>query len=122
MKCPNCNKDMIDESYGVEITFFTGDEPDYYPTEWIEKYYCKDCGIKYHKGEWIVPGKYPPATNKQIKCVMFINRQLGTNFDPVLKTQTWRFIKENLPSAKEVHDNLFSQWCEDNADWLPEYF
>lgn len=122
MKCPNCNKDMMDKSYEVKITFFTGDEPDYYPTEWIEKFHCKGCGITFNKGEWVIPKKYPLATNKQIKCAMFINKQLGTDFKPVLKTQTWRFIKENLSTAKEVYDNSFSQWCEENADWLPEYF
>lgn len=122
MKCPNCNKEMKDKSYAVEITFITGDEPDYYPTEWIEEYNCKDCGIKYHKGDWVVPKKYPRATDKQIKCALFINRQLGTTFVPVLKTSTWKFIKDNIEQAIEVRNHSFSEWCEENSDWLPEYF
>jgi hypothetical protein len=113
---------MQNKSHREEITFFTGDEPDYYPTEWIEEYYCKDCKIKYKKGNWEIPNKYPPATYKQIKCVNFINRQLGTDFEPVLKTSTWKFINDHIAEAKEVQDNSFSEWCEDNAHWLPEYF
>lgn len=122
MICPNCNKEMQDKSHSVEITFFTGDEPDYYPTEWIEEYYCQDCKIKYEKGNWKVPNKYPRATDKQIKCVAFINRQLGTDYEAVLKTSTWKFINDHIAKAKEIRDNDFSEWCEDNAHWLPEYF
>ena len=120
MKCPNCNKEMKDKSHSVTCTFLTGDEPDYYPEEWHEEHYCKDCKIKYEDGVWDVPKKYPLATEKQIKCTNFINRQLGTHYSPVLKTSTWKFIKEHLSEAKEVHSNSFSEWCEDNADWLPE--
>lgn len=122
MICPNCNKEMKDKSHEEVITFCTGDEPDYYPTEWIEEYYCKECRIKFYKGKWTIPDKYPRATDKQIKCVAFINRQLGINYEAVLKTSAWKFIKENLPAAKEYYDNSFSEWCEDNAYWLPEYF
>lgn len=122
MICPNCEKEMTDKSHSVLLTFLTGDEPDYYPTEWVEEYYCKECKIKFYKDEWTVPKKYPRATAKQIKCVNFINRQLGTSFDPVLKTSTWKFIRDNIDNAKEVYDNLFTEWCEDNSDWLPEYF
>lgn len=122
MTCPNCNQKMRDKSHAVEITFLTGDDPDYYPTEWIEEYYCKECNIRYYKDNWIIPKKYQRATDKQIKCALFINRQLGTNFDPVLKRSTWKFINENIEHAKEVHDYSFSEWCEENSDWLPEYF
>ena len=122
MICPNCGKAMTDKSHSVTLTFWTGDEPDYYPTEWVEEYYCKECKIKFDDGKWIVPKKYPRATEKQIKCAMFINRQLGTSFDPVLKTSTWRFIKDNIARAKAMFNNSFSEWCEENSDWLPEYF
>ena len=122
MLCPNCNKEMKDKSHAVEITFLTGDELDYYPTEWVAEYHCKECGIKYHKGDWTIPKRYQRATNKQIKCALFINRQLGTNFDPVLKRSTWKFINENIARAKEIRDYKFSEWCEENSDWLPEYF
>ena len=122
MICPNCGKEMIDKSHSVLITFLTGDDPDYYPTEWVEEYYCKECKIKFYKDEWTVPKKYPRATEKQIKCTKFINQQLGTSFDPVLKTSTWKFIRDNIDSAKEVYDNSFTEWCEENSYWLPEYF
>ena len=122
MKCPHCGKEMKDKSHFIEITFLTGDEPDYYPTEWYEEYHCKDCKIKYDNGNWIIPKAYTPATDKQIKCVNFINRQLNTYHIPVLKHQTWKFIKENLSKAQEAYNNSFSEWCEDNSDWLPEEF
>lgn len=127
MKCPNCGKDMKDKSHAETIFFCTGDEPDYYPTEWIEEYWCRDCKIKYTKheyqnDEWKIPKKYERATDKQIKCAQFINRSLGTDFIPVLKHSTWQFIKKNLTAAKEVAQQRFCNWCEDNADWLPEYF
>lgn len=122
MICPNCNKEMVNKSYSVTITFCTGDEPDYYPTEWIEKYHCKECRIKFEEGKWIVPKRYQLATQKQIKCVNFINRKLGTDFNPVLKTSTWKFIKDNIDKAKMRSDNAFSEWCEENSDWLPEHF
>lgn len=122
MNCPNCNKEMTDKSYSRTLTFLTGDDPDYYPTEWVEKYHCKDCGIICDDGDWTIPNKYPRATEKQIKCAMFINRQLGTDFTPVLKTSTWKFINEHISQAKEVFDNSFSEWCEENSDWLSEYF
>lgn len=122
MKCPNCNQEMKNKSYAAEITFMTGDDPDYYPTEWHEAYHCRSCGIKVDNDEWTIPKKYVRATEKQIKCAMFINRQLGTDFNPLLKTSTWRFINENISLAKEVHNYKFSEWCEENADWLPEYF
>lgn len=122
MNCPNCNKEMTDKSYDEIITFCTGDDPDYYPIECHKVYWCPDCHIKYDNGEWIIPKKYARATDKQIKCAEFINRQLGTDYCPLLKTSTWKFIKDHIADAKEVRDNSFSEWCEDNAHWLPEYF
>ncbi len=122
MKCPNCNQEMQNKSHYIEMTFMTGDEPDYYPTKFVEKYYCRNCKIKYNDGNWIVPKTYIIATDKQIKCVDFINTQLGTDFVPVLKHQTWIFIKDHLSKAQEVYNNRFSEWCEENFDWLPEYF
>lgn len=107
MICPNCGKEMTDKSYLREITFCTGDEPDYYPTEWVREYYCKECKIKFDNDKWIVPKKYPIATEKQVKCVEFINRQLGTNFVPILKTSTWRFIKDNIDRAKHRFNDSF---------------
>lgn len=122
MICPNCNKEMKDSSHAVELTFMTGDDPDYYPTRWYEKYTCNYCKIKYEDGTWIIPKAYIRATDKQIKCVEFINGQIGTAFVPVLKHQCWKFIKENLPKAQEIYNHKFSEWCDENADWLPEYY
>lgn len=122
MNCPNCDKLMEDKSRFVEEFFCTGDDPDYYPTRWYEEHRCKACGIKYKDGEWFIPAKYQRPTDKQLRCVSFINRQLGTNYEPALKKSAWRFIKDNLPAAQKIHENAFSQWCEENSDWLPEYY
>lgn len=119
MNCPQCNKEMKDKSYWY---YGIGDWDMDYPATLHEEHICYNCGIKHVNGEWIVPKKYDRATDKQIKCVNFINRQLGSNFEPILKSSTWRFIKENLDKAQTIWDNTFSDWCEENSDWLPEYF
>ena len=119
MKCPNCDKEMKDKSYWY---YGIGDWDMDYPATLHEEYRCIDCNIKYINDEWIIPKKFERATYKQIKCAAFINRQLGTNFEPILKTSTWKFIKDNLTTAKEIYNHSFSDWCLENSDWLPEYF
>ena len=123
MNCPNCNKEMKDDSYW---DYGIGSWDMDYPDVFHEKYKCKDCRIEYINGEWIVPKKFERATYKQVKCANFICNELGMKFEPVLKMQTWKFINTYLDKAK--HDNKqrrdanFRDWCEDNMDWLPEYY
>ena len=75
---------------------------------------------------WFIPDEIERATYKQIRCANFICRELGINFEPILKTKTWEFINTYLDVAKQNNkqrrDNNFRDWCEDNLDWLPEYF
>jgi hypothetical protein len=73
-------------------------------------------------GEWIVPKKYARATDKQVKCANFICRELGMDYEPILKSKTWKFINTYLEAAKQSRRASFECWCDDNYDWLPEYF
>lgn len=123
MNCPNCDKEMKDKSYWY---YGIADWDMDYPATLHEEYLCKDCGIKYVNGEWVVPNKFERATYKQVKCANFICNELGMRFEPVLKKQTWQFINTYIDKAK--HDSKqrreadFRDWCEDNLDWLPEYY
>lgn len=119
MNCPNCNKKMEDKSY---CYYGISDWDMDYPATLHEEYVCKDCNIKYMNREWIIPEKFKRATYKQIKCANFICRELELEFEPVLKTKTWKFINTYLDAAKQSSYANFEDWCEDNSDWLPEYF
>lgn len=119
LMCPNCDKEMKDESFWYcSISDWDMD----YPGTFHEEYRCPACCIKYTNREWIIPEKFERATDKQIRCVKFINRELGTRYEPLLKNKTWKFIHDNLDDARQSRDVNFTLWCEENADWLPEYF
>lgn len=119
MQCPNCDKEMKDKSYWY---YGIGDWDMDYPATQHEEYWCPFCSIKYINGQWLIPEKYGRATQKQIKCANFICRELGINYEPILKYKTWQFINKYYDEAKQSRANAFSDWCEDNADWLPEYY
>ena len=123
MNCPNCNKEMKDNSYWY---YGLGSWDMDYPDVLHEEYCCPDCRIKYINGEWAIPKKFARATYKQVKCANFICRELGLRFEPILKAKTWKFINTYLDAAKLSNrlrrDNNFRDWCEDNMEWLPEYF
>lgn len=123
MNCPNCNKEMKDKSYWH---YGLGSWDMDYPDVLYEEYWCSDCRIKYINGEWIIPKKFEKATYKQVKCANFICNELGLRFEPILKAKTWKFINTYLDAAKLSNklrrDNNFRDWCEDNLEWLPEYF
>ena len=84
-----------------------------------------DYGVQLN-GEWIIPKKFARTTYKQVKCVNFICNELGLRFEPILKSKTWKFINTYFDAAKlhnkQRRDNNFRDWCEDNLEWLPEYF
>ena len=109
-------KDMGSAYYG--LADWDMDYPPWHPRD---LYTCKPCNIKNDNGEWVIPQKYERATDKQIKTVKFINAVLRTDFEPLLKTRCWRFIKDNFDEAKQIHSNNYSEWCEENLNWLPEY-
>lgn len=119
MNCPNCNKEMKDKSYWY---YGLGDYDMDYPSTLHEEHCCNSCNIKYVNGEWIIPKKYERATEKQVKCVHFICRELGIHYEPLFKRKTWEFINKYLDAAKQSNNAKFKCWCEDNFDWLPEYY
>lgn len=119
MNCPNCNFPMRDKSYWY---YGIGDWDMDYPSTLHEEYCCNSCHIKYVDGEWIIPKKYERATEKQVKCAYFICRELGLHYEPLFKRKTWEFINKYLDAAKESSNTNFECWCEDNSDWLPEYY
>jgi hypothetical protein len=119
MKCPNCSKEMENKSYWY---YGLGDWDMDYPATYHEEHLCADCDIKYVNGKWDIPNKFERATDKQIKCVRFICKELGINYEPLLKRKTWKFIHKYLEAAKISKRTSVECWCEENSDWLPEYF
>lgn len=121
MKCPNCLDEMQNKSF---MYYGLADWDADYPSSLYEKYYCKECKIKYENGDWIIPKKYEKATDKQIKCISIINKNLGTSFMPLTKDGCRRFISENIEKSKqnatkinwdaEVYDMDYINdlWCE----------
>ena len=118
MICPNCNKEMKDKSYWYYgIGSWDADYPDCYH----EEHTCKTCKISYINGEWHIPSELV-ATDKQIKAAEFINSVLKNELPAPTKRNLWKYIHDNLETAKEVRENNFEEWCYENSDWLPEYF
>ena len=121
MKCPNCLDKMQNKSF---MYYGLADWDTDYPSSLYEKYYCKECKIKYENGDWIIPKKYEKATDKQIKCISIINKNLGTSFMPLTKDGCRRFISENIEKSKQnatkinldaevyVMDYINDLWCE----------
>ena len=119
MNCPNCNKEMKDKSYWY---YGISDWDMDYPATLHEEYWCSDCRIKYINEEWVIPKVFERATERQVRCAEFINRELGTGYEPLLKKQTWEFINKHIEEAKQSWQANFECWCDENSDWLPEYF
>ncbi len=135
MKCPNCGKEMKDESYWYH-GFHTGPELDYdYPDCHMNQYVCKSCKIKYKASDsqekyskgnyleefWEIPDFYERATERQRKAVAAINYHLGTDFIPILKKPTWDFIRLNKYRSLLERDKKRKAEAErddyDDYDW-----
>lgn len=125
MKCPHCNKEMKDKSYAYYgIGSWDMDYPDCYHEEFV----CKTCKISYINEKWHIPDNLI-ATEKQIKTAIFIHNVLGCSIPAHTKKCLWKYINTNLQNAiqasktlKQQREQAFEEWCEDNSDWLPEYF
>lgn len=100
--CPNCDKEMKNNSY---MYYGLADWDMDYPATEHEEYYCKQCKIKYINGDWNIPKIIEVPTQKQIKCVNVINNVLGTDFIPLIKNKTTKFIKENIEKSKDINRN-----------------
>lgn len=112
MKCPNCNKEMLDKSYKISVPYFwdNWDEDEYILHD---KYYCKECKITYENNKWKVPKALQP-TDKQINTILFINNRLRSNFEAITKCQCWAIINQYFEKAKNTHwyDNITDEDCD----------
>lgn len=113
MKCPNCQKTM-EKTSDFELQSEIDDG------FWLKHYYmkmfiytCKDCNIKYEKGEygdydgkWYIPEQLKP-TQKQINFANKIGVMLNLNTDKLLtKHQYWEFIKNNKDKFQQTYEDI----------------
>ena len=125
MDCPECGKEMKYKGYSYYgIGSWDMDYPDCYH----EEYRCSCCKITFVNGRWNVPKKFI-ATEKQINAAKIISNVLGVDMPPPTKRKLWEFINQNMEKSKKrqqenkiARENDFSEWCEENSHWLPEYF
>lgn len=122
VKCPHCDNEMEYRDDGCwDYPFSFGDEPDYQVYFPKEIYICKRCNIRNENGEWNIPKHYCRPTAKQIKAILFINHYLQTHYEPLLKSQCWRIINENLKTAiehRETYREQIAEWHrEDYGEW-----
>lgn len=125
MFCPNCDKEMKDKSYWY---FGLGSWDMDYPDMLHEEYWCPSCHIKYVNGKWTIP-KSMAATEKQLNAGTIIERNTGITMPPPIKKLMCKYIGDNMELSKQrykeykkMRENSFSEWCEENSDWLPEYY
>ena len=125
MDCPHCNKEMEDRSYWY---YGLGSWDMDYPDELHEEYWCASCRIKFINGEWTVPDSIR-ATDKQLNAGVIIEHNTGIRMPPPIKKLMCEYIGNNIELSKKRYEEykkgkerLFEEWCEENSDWLPEYF
>ena len=117
MKCPNCDKEMIDKScFKKERFYHWEDEEFYYRDIYYEKLICMECKIYYENDKWNIPDKFLP-TDKQKKTILFINNHLGMDLKALTKHQCWLDICKYFEEAKRTPLHS-SEYYED----LQEYF
>lgn len=125
MNCPNCNNPMQDKSYWY-YGFGSWDMD--YPDQLYEEYWCPYCRLRFLNGEWIIPETII-ATDKQIKAGKIIEYNTGIEMPPPIKKLLSKYIGDNMELSKQNYEKykkqrqqLFEEWCEENSDWLPEYY
>ena len=125
MNCPNCNNPMQDKSHWY-YGFGSWDVD--YPDQLCEEYWCPYCRIKFLDGEWTIP-KAIIATDKQIRVGNIIEHNTGIEMPPPIKKLMNKYIGDNMELSKRNYEiykkqqqQLFEEWCEENSDWLPEYY
>lgn len=125
MNCPNCDKEMKDKSFWY---FGLGSWDMDYPDQLHEEYWCPNCRIKFLNGEWAIPDSMI-ATDKQINAAKIIECNTGISMPPPLKKLMCKYIGDNMELSKKRYEEYkkerehsFEEWCEENSDWLPEYF
>lgn len=95
MNCPQCGKEMNNESYWY--SGFGGWDDDY-PSSYCSIYVCKYCNISCREGEWNVPEQLRP-TWKQMKTAKYISNVLNIPEPAPTKRSLWQFINRNLNEA-----------------------
>ena len=128
MRCPNCDKEMKDKSYAY---YGMGSWDMDYPDGYHEEHRCSRCKIRFVKDaqeEWTIPDSIR-ATDKQLNAALLIERNTGIDMPPPIKKLMCKYIGDNIELSKrryeeykQAKEQLFVEWCEDNSDWLPEYF
>lgn len=125
MECPNCNREMKDKSYAY---YGIGSWDMDYPDQYHEEYWCPICHIKFVNKEWTIPESII-ATEKQLYVGKIIEHNTGIEMPPPIKKLMCEYIGKNMELSKkkyeeykEKKERLFEEWCEENSDWLPEYF
>lgn len=126
--CPQCGKEMKVEVLNCYAYIDWDDDDDIMYK--VEEYFCKDCNIECRVNyicpwnpteEWVVPMEMQ-VTLKQSKAIKAINSVLHLGLEPHTKKEAWKMINEHMEHSKEQAKIDFSEFCEDNADWLPEYY
>ena len=121
MICPNCTREMKDESYEY---YGIGSWDMDYPDNYQEQHVCT-CGVKIINGKWEIPESIR-ATDKQIHAAEVISKVLGLRTPPPLKTLMWKFIHDHIEESKEKSkaesDCNAELFFEENYSWLPEYY
>lgn len=125
MECPNCKQEMKDKSYWY---YSLGSWDMSYPDFLHEEYCCSNCDIKWVNGEWTIPESMI-ATEKQLNAGQIIEHNTGICMPPPLKKLMCKYISDNMELSKKryeeykkIRERSFCEWCEENSDWLPEYF
>ena len=112
ISCPNCGKEMNNESYWYSS--FGGWDDDY-PSSYYELYVCKNCNISYRDNKWDIPDKLKP-TWKQMKTAKYISNVLKIPEPAPTKRSLWKFINQNLNEA--IHHSKYNYVENLLAFWL----
>ena len=125
MNCPNCNNPMQNESF---YYYSLGGWDMDYPDEYHEEYWCPYCRIRFVNDEWEIPSSII-ATDKQINAGRIIENNTGIKMPPPIKKLMSKYIGDNMELSQKRYEEykkqraqLFEEWCEENSDWLPEYY
>lgn len=117
MKCPNCNREMVNKSYSqLEEFYHWEDEEFYYRNVFYEKLLCYNCKIRFKDDNWDIP-EYLLPTEKQKKTILFINNHLKMNLKALTKFQCWKDINQYFEKAKKVPLHSDEEWIE-----IQEYY
>ena len=117
MNCPNCKKEMVDESYSKLEKFYHWEDEDYYYKEnYYSKFICDDCQISFEHNKWYVPDSLKP-TEKQKRTISFINNRLRIDLDAITRHQCWLDINKYFDKAKNTPKYSYEDWLK-----IQEYF